>query len=183
MGDIELQTFSERLKEFRISLGLTQAQFVEGLDITASALSSYEKNLKNPSISVAKRIAEKYNVSIDWLCGLTDKKENNEKLITYADMIRMIIQLCDIETGLNIWELEYEKEYYDFNEINVSKAYLKTIDNVITSFFKDWTQMYNLYKSGTIDKHLYKLWISDRIKQYEDINLYTEIPEYTNKEE
>ena len=66
------EIFSQRLRELRASKEKTQAEFVEGLGITASALSSYEKNTKNPSINVVKRIAKKYNVSIDWLCGLSE---------------------------------------------------------------------------------------------------------------
>ena len=34
--------------------------------------------------------------------------------------------------------------------------------------------MYNLYTAVTIDKHLYELWLSDRLKQYEDLTLIPE---------
>ena len=37
MGDLELQIFADRLKHLRVSLGLTQSEFVEKLGITASA--------------------------------------------------------------------------------------------------------------------------------------------------
>ena len=57
MGDTELQVFSDRIKKLRLSLNMTQKKFAEEIGITASALSSYEKNLKNPSIAVAKKIA------------------------------------------------------------------------------------------------------------------------------
>lgn len=93
MGDIELQIFADKLKELRLSLGLTQAEFVEKLGITASALSAYEKNQKNPSISIVKKIAEQYNVSIDWLCGLTNKKHVNNIISTVSDIVKLLLQI------------------------------------------------------------------------------------------
>lgn len=54
MGDSDLKTFSGRLKELRKSLNLTQAEFVKDIDITAAALSAYEKNLKTPRLESLK---------------------------------------------------------------------------------------------------------------------------------
>ena len=59
----------DRIKQLRTRLKLSQREFVEGIGITASALSAYEKGQKQPTISVAMNIAAKYNVSLDWLCG------------------------------------------------------------------------------------------------------------------
>ena len=39
MGDIELQIFANRLKEFRTENGLTQKEFAEKIGVTAAALS------------------------------------------------------------------------------------------------------------------------------------------------
>lgn len=63
MGDIELEVFSERLKSLRLELNMTQKEFAEKIGVTAAALSAYENNQKNPSIAVAKRISEKFNIS------------------------------------------------------------------------------------------------------------------------
>ena len=93
MGDMELQVFSDRIKKLRLSLDMTQKKFAEEIGITASALSSYEKNLKNPSIAVAKKIAETFRVSIDWLCGLSDKMKNGNEPETYADVIDLLVKI------------------------------------------------------------------------------------------
>ena len=95
MGDIELEIFSQRLRELRLSLEMTQKEFAKELGITASALSSYEKNNINPSISIAKRIAEKYHVSIDWLCGLSDKKDLKHPFQTYGDIVSVLFDIDD----------------------------------------------------------------------------------------
>ena len=62
MGDIELQIFADRLKELRLRRNLTQKDFAEKIGVTAAALSAYENNLKNPSVAVAKRIADASHV-------------------------------------------------------------------------------------------------------------------------
>lgn len=158
MGDLELQIFSDRLKELRNEKGLTQAQFVDGLGITASALSAYEKNLKNPSISVAKRIAEKYNVSIDWLCGLCDEKEQNMSNIkTYSDIIKIWIS---IERPLSALE-------------NVVKSF----EIKMHTFLDEARHMEKLKKDGLIDDELYTLWIEKSLKKYH----YPIMMHYTEK--
>ncbi len=172
MGDYELQIFSERLKELRTELDLTQVQFIEGLGITASALSAYEKNAKNPSISVAKRIAEKYDVSIDWLCGLTDTKKYNTVPKTYKDIIKFLITLDELNLidGLKFF---YTDAYTDNLQTQYpAEAGLSTINNELKYFIRDIISMQNLLKQGTIDEHLYNLWVDDKLKIF-DKNIVT----------
>ncbi len=151
MGDMELQIFADRLKKLRTSLQLTQAQFVNGLGITASALSAYEKNLKNPSISVAKRIAEKYNVSIDWLCGLSDKKRNTNP-VTYADAIDLLADAWDSLM---------------FTVSGGNPSFIIFHDSVMQRFLSEWSKMLDLYYEGTIDEKLYRLWLTEKKKEYD----------------
>lgn len=150
MGDIELEIFAQRLRELRMSLGMTQKEFANELNITASALSSYEKNNINPSISIAKRIAEKYHVSIDWLCGLSDKKRNT-KPVTYADAIDLLADTWDSLM---------------FRVIGNNPHYIVFYDSVMECFLGDWAKMLDLYYEGTIDEKLYRLWLAEKKKEY-----------------
>lgn len=149
MGDIELQIFSERIKEVRTSLNMTQKAFAAELGITASALSAYEKNGINPSISIAKGIAEKYHISIDWLCGLSDTKtingENN--IYTYSD----IIKICQntkrpIESINNICDSLYRNMHL---------------------FMRDFEHMTKLKSDKMIDQELFDLWIEKTLLKYD----------------
>ncbi|RGT75126.1 XRE family transcriptional regulator [Ruminococcus sp. AF18-22] len=150
MGDIELEVFSTRLRELRQNLGMTQAEFVENLGITASALSSYEKNIKNPSISVAKKIATEYGVSIDWLCGLSEKKEivNNDFFYSFSDIVTYI----------------YNLDKNNFIE-NFSKVY-QTFSNNFKAFLSEYTRMWKLKEEGVIDQELFDLWFDKNITAY-----------------
>lgn len=177
MGDLELQIFSDRLRELRLKRNLTQKDFAEKIGVTAAALSAYENNLKNPSVAVAKRIAESFDVSLDWLCGLTEIENYNEDIETYADLIRLLVKLSNIECSLCAWDVLYEDNSYidDMSRTGINYAILRNSDKTIVHFFKDWEQMRGLYIAGTIDKHLYDLWLSDRINQYEDFPLVPSI--------
>ena len=75
MDNIESNAFPQRLRELRQRQFMTQKDFANKLGITASALSAYEKNTVNPSLSIVLKIAETFDVSLDWLCG----RSNNEK--------------------------------------------------------------------------------------------------------
>lgn len=163
MGDIELQVFANRLKELRKEKNLTQKEFAEKIGVTSAALSAYENNLKNPSIAVAKRIGEEFNVSINWLCGLTDRKSANKIFDTYTDIIDIFFDIMNIG-GLNVYPTEnYCEDYSGYKQtmwgISFTDSYLK-------EFLEDWKKMRGLYVSGTIDKEVYTLWTEKTIRKY-----------------
>lgn len=67
-------TFSERLKFTRQKAKLTQKQLAGLSDVTAATISSYESEggTKVPSLDKVIALAKALNVSLDWLCGLSD---------------------------------------------------------------------------------------------------------------
>lgn len=64
----------ERLKNLRISKNLTQKQVAERLGIAISTLSGYELEEKHPSYFVFMKLARLYDVSTDYLIGMTEKR-------------------------------------------------------------------------------------------------------------
>ncbi|HIW74783.1 MAG TPA: helix-turn-helix domain-containing protein [Firmicutes bacterium] len=66
------RTLGERLGELRKSRGFTQNQVAEWLEVTAAAVSSYERDANQPSLVVLKRLAGLYHVSADYLLGLEE---------------------------------------------------------------------------------------------------------------
>lgn len=59
--------FPDRIKDLRVKSGATQAQLAEALRVSQPAVSSWETGDSTPTIDVAKRIAEYFKVSLDWL--------------------------------------------------------------------------------------------------------------------
>jgi len=65
------QVFGERLKQARLSRHLSQSALATHLAIGRSTLVEYESGATVPSLTVAVRLADALEVSLDWLCGLT----------------------------------------------------------------------------------------------------------------
>lgn len=65
-------TFSQRLKELRTENNLTQAQLATKLGIRQQSYTRYESGAGEPSLDTLIAIAKIFNVSVDYLLGLTD---------------------------------------------------------------------------------------------------------------
>lgn len=164
---------SSHIKELRTSLKLTQNQFAETLNISTVSVSSYETGAKTPSLDMVINIAQKYNVSLDWLCGLSDKSPSTSIVSTYADIIEMLTAIVD-NSNLNI-EITFDapSNYNSDGIINFSVVppQLGTIrfnDSKITTFLHEWQDMLRLLKNGTIKKSLFELWLKDQLEKYNE---------------
>lgn len=71
-------TIGERIKNLREERDLKQKELAEALKISVSNISKYESNDMQPSIDVLKDIAKYFDVSSDYLIGLTAEKRLNE---------------------------------------------------------------------------------------------------------
>lgn len=68
-----MSVFSDRLKELRDSSGKTQAQIAESIGVTPQAF-SYYINGREPNYDTLVKIADYFNVSIDYLLGKSQFK-------------------------------------------------------------------------------------------------------------
>ena len=66
------EILSRRLKELRKERGLSQIQVAIFCDITEKTYQNYELMTREPKLEILIRIADFYNVSIDYLVGRTD---------------------------------------------------------------------------------------------------------------
>lgn len=160
MSEMELQIFSDRLKTLRQSLNMTQQEFISDIGITASALSAYEKGQKNPSISVVKRISEKYNVSIDWLCGLSEKKQLSNIYTTYGEIAA---ELFKIDNSLEMtFERIKKTEYNSYTCISFE-------DPIFDTFLQEWNDatnvLYNTSINKAITKDMYLSWQKNKLEE------------------
>ncbi|MBQ3502941.1 MAG: helix-turn-helix transcriptional regulator [Clostridia bacterium] len=69
-----MKVFAERLKDLRISKGLTQKELERELEgkITASAIGWWETEKRIPKFDSVIIIAQYFGVSTDYLAGLED---------------------------------------------------------------------------------------------------------------
>lgn len=67
------EVFAQRLKDLRLSKGLGTRQLAEILNIGHSSVSQYENCKRVPDIYTCKMFADYFNVSCDYLIGITDE--------------------------------------------------------------------------------------------------------------
>lgn len=63
-----------RIKHLRVQAGLTQRELAEKMHIGKSTLSQYELGDRSPGIDMQQKFAKFFDVSLDFLVGLTDDR-------------------------------------------------------------------------------------------------------------
>ena len=69
----EKNIFARRLKKLRIQHGITQADLSRKIGIAQTGVFAYESGQREPSMTKLLQFANIFNVSLDWLCGRTEK--------------------------------------------------------------------------------------------------------------
>lgn len=116
-----MKVFGERLKDLRVKRNLTQDEF--GLifepPLAQSTIGTYERGVRQPSLENLVVIANYFNVTTDYLLGLTDefttintfKEENPKELRDFLNKNKVLFngselseeeknRMIDILTGL-----------------------------------------------------------------------------------
>ena len=70
--------FAERLKTLRLQAKMTQKEISNRLEISQPTYQRYEKSEREPNQEMVQKIANLFNVSIDYLFGNTDEKNSKE---------------------------------------------------------------------------------------------------------
>jgi transcriptional regulator with XRE-family HTH domain len=69
--------FGKRIKELRKKKGLTQKSLASYLGISDRAIGYYENEQRTPPPDILQKIADFFDVSVDYLLGRTDKRNIN----------------------------------------------------------------------------------------------------------
>ena len=70
--------YGERLKELRLSKDLKQSDLAAILDVSTSAIGSYERCERQPTFELLHKYAQFFKVSIDYMLCNSDEKLNVE---------------------------------------------------------------------------------------------------------
>lgn len=62
----------ERLSELRKDRGMTQRAFADQMHVSLNTVSAWERNLSEPDDETKLKLAQMFNVSLDYLLGLSD---------------------------------------------------------------------------------------------------------------
>ena len=70
--DKTMYGFSDRLKDLRSKMNLTQADLAKKLSLTRASVNAWEMGLSAPSTPFIVELSRLFNVSTDYLLGLDD---------------------------------------------------------------------------------------------------------------
>ena len=73
-----------RVKELRTAAGMTQQQLADRVHVSSRTIISLEKELSNPSLRLAYRIAELFGVTVEDLYCLKENRELEDR--QYEDL-------------------------------------------------------------------------------------------------
>ncbi|HBV82323.1 MAG: helix-turn-helix domain-containing protein [Lachnospiraceae bacterium] len=95
-----------RIKELRENRRLIQAILASELNITQQSLSKYERDITTIKIDILKSIAEYFNVTTDYLLGVSDVKRDLQGQMKMNKDIDEYYDLIEVYKGLD----KYDKE-------------------------------------------------------------------------
>ena len=78
--------FSAKLSLLRREKGITQKQAAEDLGISQALLSHYEKGIRECHLDFVRKAAEYYEVTADYLLGMTDARRQTDDLFDPHDV-------------------------------------------------------------------------------------------------
>ena len=116
--------FKIRLKELRESKKISQAKFAKELGISQGSVGNWESGIREPNFQMIEKIADYFDVPIDYLLGHGIFRYSDKILASKQDIIHY-----------------FEKKYAIFKEIDLSKLndidFLRIMDLLIAK--KRWT--------------------------------------------
>lgn len=159
--------FARRLKETRQKKNFTQKALAEKIGITAATLSSYEaiedSKRKSPTIENAASIARVLNVSLDWLCGLSEEDSTfqydcPDKPLSYY--LQKLVELKPIIKNVIPRTLSFGEATF---AISSEKA---------EEFIESWKKILDLYRNGSITVEMCDEWTKGALSKYEHLYVH-----------
>lgn len=98
--------FSLKISALRREKNISQKQAAENLGISQALLSHYEKGIRECSLDFVRRAAEYYDVTSDFLLGLSDSRQGvaeifdehaipSDSQMRIRTLFRSVLRLCD----------------------------------------------------------------------------------------
>lgn len=133
-----LTIIETRIKNLRERIGYTQKELATKLGVTRSLICLWEQGYANISLKQLIKIASIYQVSIDYLLGLTDKKTSlvNYEYISDIDLKILGQRLKNLRKQEKLTQDKFAKKidtkrssisYYEIGKMMISTADLKQI--------------------------------------------------------
>lgn len=91
---------ANRIRQLREKKGLTQEALATELEITQQQLSKYERNIASIKVESLKKVAAYFNVTTDYLLGISDVKRNVVGVVEMGKTLEEYYNLVELYRGL-----------------------------------------------------------------------------------
>jgi len=115
-----MKQFSPKLKALREKAGLNQSQLADKLCVSRGSISFYENGDRIPDIEFLCKVSEYFDVSADWLLGLSDVKS-----------LDVDIKGISEKTGLSEKAATKLKQLNSDSVGNIAKGYTVTSNSIL----------------------------------------------------
>lgn len=95
-----------RIKQLRENRGLIQELLASELGITQQMLSKYERDISLIKVDILKKIAKYFNVTTDYLLGVSDVKRDLQGQMKVNKTIDEYFDLIEVYKGLDMYDQE-----------------------------------------------------------------------------
>lgn len=95
-----------RIKQLRENRGLIQEILASELGVTQQTLSKYERDVMCIKVDVLKKIAEYFNVTTDYLLGVSEVKRDLQGQMRVNKTLDAYYDLVEIYKGLDKYDQE-----------------------------------------------------------------------------
>ena len=158
-----LTIFAQRMKETREAKGIKRNELAAAVGVTPTTISSYEKsdaegNGKKPTLENAQAIAEKLGVSLDWLCGMSERSGKTNSDFTTEDYLKSLVVVL-MEMSSLVWGDSRENI-----RINPrARAFVSKIADLIT-----------VYRAGSLSEDLFAVCVDKVISDCKNLCIFGE---------
>lgn len=137
-----MSILGDKIKELRISHNLYQPELAEILKISPSMLGMIEQGRRNASDEVKFKLCEYFNVSMDYLMGLTDYLNPVDTI--EKELNKLNLSSKQYDDLMNDWII---KQMVDINKAHFDKAY-----NVIFNVYLNYLSKKPIKEDSSIKK-------------------------------
>lgn len=180
-------SFGNRLQQLRKDMNMTQKEFADLLEIPQPSVSAYENNKNTPNQDILVTIAKRCNVSLDWLCEISNSKKS---ITSMDDVIDFLFEL--LETNELGFEIEVNRCPYNDIETEDDRycAQLTVYGNdsysenaTLVEAINEIKQAYNKHKNYLMDDLYYQNQKEYIKEKYQAILTKEKLPELSLEEQ
>ena len=156
---MERLEINNRIGKLRSELGLSGREFAEKLGVTRSTVNNWETGGYNVKADDIEKICNTFNVSADWLIGISDVKNPETTVQAIHNYTGLSEQAIDVLHNMNREYRSYLMRLFEDPSIEVVGGYIS---------FADWSVTH----ADTSDRKPWSLTDGDDISFHEDGSIH-----------